>query len=333
MFEEQQVLQSKSRKFRSIWCVSLALVAIALSAAYFTVFAAPDIAAKSEQFIVPQGNDTLDAINMLGKKDFFKNRPAFVFALGFRGGAIRPGGYRVSKSMNAFELARAIGGPPPFVWVTIPEGLRKEEIADILGEKLGWDDARKTQWITRDTATDSDRVEGVYFPDTYLVPKDEPTEDVARRLSAHFEEKFAPYAKEAVAQNIKWTTALKLASIVQREAAGTNDMPLVAGILWNRLEKGMKLDVDATLQYARGETERGWWAPSTRSDKTIESPYNTYRTKGLPPTPISNPGLDALAAVLHPQKTDCLYYLHDPDGAIHCAKTYAEHQRNIEKYL
>lgn len=334
MFQEEVILQDKPKKFLKVLVGIAVILAVILSAAYFTIFAAPDMSASSEQFIVPQGNNSsTDAVNLLEKKGFFKNRTAFQFALGLQGSKILPGGYRIAKSMNVFELARAVSAEPPFVWVTIPEGLRKEEIAEIIGEKIGWDEPMRTQWITVDTADDPSRREGVYFPDTYLIPKDESGKAVAKRLRMQFEEKFAPYAQEAIEQNIKWTTVVNLASIVEREAAGKDDMSLIAGILWNRLEKKMKLDVDATLQYARGETDKGWWAPLTRNDKEMESPYNTYRTRGLPPTPISNPGLAAIAAVLHPKKTDCLYYLHDGNRAIHCAKAYEEHRRNIEKYL
>ena len=178
-----------------------------------------------------------------------------------------------------------------------------------------------------------DYIEGVYFPDTYLIPINEAPLDVAKRLRAHFEEKFTPYAKEAIKQNIKWTTTLTLASIVQREASGKDDMPLIAGILWNRLLKGQKLEVDATVQYARGDTGNGWWAPMSLADKQIDSPYNTYLNKGLPPHPISNPGTDAINAVLNPTETKCLFYLHDSAGTIRCAETYEEHLENIEQYL
>jgi UPF0755 protein len=127
-------------------------------------------------------------------------------------------------------------------------------------------------------------------------------------------------------------------------------MPLIAGILWNRLNQKMKLEVDATVQYVRDSvahygttpnvyqdtnyTAAGtWWKPIQPSDKQIDSPFNTYMYAGLPPRPIRNPGLDAMEAVLHPESTDCLYYLHDHARTIHCAKTLAEHEANIEQYL
>jgi UPF0755 protein len=120
---------------------------------------------------------------------------------------------------------------------------------------------------------------------------------------------------------------------VQREAANKDDMPLIAGIFWNRLLSDMRLEADSTLQYARGNTGAGWWAPISVADKQLNSPYNTYRNAGLPPHPISNPGSEAIAAVLSPSKTKCLYYLHGNDKNIHCAQTYAEHLKNIDKYL
>ena len=218
-------------------------------------------------------------------------------------------------------------------WVVIPEGLRKEQIAEILATELGWSDQEKSDWVTKYTVMNDDYIEGVYFPDTYLIPKDESGLQIAQRFIDKFNEQFAPYAEKFAAQNIKWTTALKIASLIQRETGSKEDMPLIAGIIWNRLLQGMKLDIDATLQYARGDTGNGWWAPITVADKQIDSPYNTYLHSGLPPHPICNPGIDTIDAVLNPAKTECLYYLHDSNGQIHCAKTYEEHKANIEKYL
>ena len=246
---------------------------------------------------------------------------------------VQPGGYKISNTMTPAQLVKVLYGKPYMVWVVIPEGLRKEEIADLLAKALGWSKKVETHWITVDTTQNPDYKEGVYFPNTYLIPVDEAPADVATRITDKFNEEFAPALNEFQQQNIKWTKGLTLASIVQREAANDADMPLIAGILWNRLNQGMALDVDATLQYVRGNTGAGWWAPITVADKQIDSPYNTYKYKGLPPGPISNPGLAAINAVLNPTQTDCLYYLHDSNHVDHCAATYAEHEANIQKYL
>lgn len=305
------------------------VLAIAAVIAYIVLFSAPQAKAEPERLIVSLG-EKISAAD-LKEKGFIKND--FGFSLALRGRGIEPGGYRISKAMSAWELADTLAGEPYMKWVVIPEGLRKEEIADILAAKLNWSNEEKSEWIKDYTAAQSDYFEGVYFPDTYLIPVDEAPAAVADRLRAKFNEKFAPYAKEALAQDIKWVTLLKISSIIQREAAGKNDMPIISGVLWNRLLKKMRLEVDATLQYARGDVGQGWWAPISVADKQIDSPYNTYKYSGLPPYPIANPGISAIDAALHPAKTECLFYLHDSAKAIHCAKTYEEHLANIEKYL
>jgi len=127
-------------------------------------------------------------------------------------------------------------------------------------------------------------------------------------------------------------TVIKIASIIQREAASKSDMALISGIIWNRIFSGMKLQIDATLQYAKGNEEDGWWGQVSSADKKIKSPYNTYLNIGLPPSAIANPGLSAITAAYNPQKTDCLFYLHDKNKKIHCSKTYEEHKANIAKY-
>lgn len=308
---------------------------ISFSLFYFGYFNAPKSGTESERFIVPLGMSDTEAKDKMQGEGFVKSAWAFNFVLNLKkfGVKVEPGAYKISKSMNAWDVAEIISGGPYMKWVVIPEGLRKEEVVDILANSLNWNDEIKKKWIEKDTTEDEEYVEGVYFPDTYLIPKDETPKDVSRRLYQKFEEKFTPYSKEAIVQNIKWTTVVKMASIIQREAGSKDDMPLISGILWNRLNKKMRLEVDCSVQYARGDKGDGWWAPISVEDKKIDSPFNLYLNKGLPPHPISNPGLDALKSVLYPEKTNCLFYLHDNSKAIHCAKTYEEHLLNIDKYL
>jgi UPF0755 protein len=130
---------------------------------------------------------------------------------------------------------------------------------------------------------------------------------------------------------VNQATILKIASIIQREAAGSKDMPLISGIIWNRIFKGMKLQIDATVQYAVG-TSTNWWPVITPDDETIDSPYNTYQTTSLPPTPISNASLAAVQAAANPQATSCLFYIHDKNRVIHCSATYNGQLNNIAKY-
>ncbi|MCR4328462.1 MAG: endolytic transglycosylase MltG [Patescibacteria group bacterium] len=331
--------------FASVFGILVAVGAVFL---YVSLFGALQKQAELEQFTIPTTtaadhdkkiiDDSREIAELLKEKGFIKSTLGFSIAFSGRISSrcvdcIAPGAYKISKSMNVFEVARVLKSGPYMKWVVIPEGLRKEQIAELIGDTLGWTGQQKSSWVNTYTSMTFDEVEGVYFPDTYLIPVDEGLEAVANRLRAKFNEKFAPYLKEANKQNIKWTTLLKIASLVQREAAGKDDMPLIAGILWNRLLQNMKLDIDATIQYARGDVGEGWWAPITVEDKQIDSPYNTYLYKGLPPHPIANPGIAAIEAVLFPEETDCFYYLHDADGNIYCSADYEEHQENIERYL
>lgn len=299
---------------------------------YQRLFGAPVRGADAEQFVIAVG-ESGKTVERLKAGGFIRNERAFVYALKREGGFIKPGGYGISQAMSAWEIARILTRMPSALWVTIPEGLRKEETAVILAATLGWSSEEKEKWITSDTDPDADHAEGVYFPDTYLIPRDEQPPATAERMRARFEEKFVPFAEEALRQNIRWVTVVKIASLLEREAAGYHDMPLIAGIIWNRLVKGMRLEIDATLQYARGDKGDGWWAPITPADKAIDSPYNTYKNKGLPPHPIANPGIAAINATLHPEDSECLFYLHDRLNRIHCAETYQGHKDNIERYL
>jgi len=310
--------------------ILLTLMAVSIFT-YYSLFGAPQKQAESERFIVSLNAETQDTIQKLHEQGFIKSEWGFNYAL--KGNEIQPGGYRVSKSMTAWEMAKALK-EPYMKWVVIPEGLRKEQIAELIGNALGWTDQQKNEWINKYTTMKYDETEGVYFPDTYLLPKDETELQIADRLRAKFNEKFQPYADKFVKENVKWTTALKVASLVQREAANKVDMPLIAGIIWNRLlnDPPMKLEIDATVQYALGESGN-WWPKIKPADYKTDSTYNTYIHTGLPPHPICNPGLDAISATLNPTETDCLYYLHDSNGQTHCAKTYEEHKLNIEKYL
>jgi UPF0755 protein len=319
---------------------------------YQQQFAAPQKGAETEKITINLTTTEAELIPKLKEQGYIRSEWAFNHVLEKKGwqGKIQPGAYKVSKGMNAWELAEVLTSEPYMKWVVIPEGLRKEQIGELIGEEFGWDQETKRKWVGNYTSMKYDEIEGVYFPDTYLIPTDETPLQVADRLRTKFNEKFQPYADKFLKANIKWTTALKIASIVQREAAGKEDMPLIAGIIWNRLLKDMKLETDATIQYARDSvihygkeptdvqlsgyaTEGTWWTPIKTGDTNIVSPYNTYLNKGLPPHPICNPGLDAIDAVLNSAETECLYYLHDSSGQIHCAKNYEEHKANIEKYL
>lgn len=216
--------------------------------------------------------------------------------------------------------------------VSIRPGLRKEEVADLLVEKMGWNEMNKESFLNAHLALNVSDLEGRYFPKTYLIHKDDDPVKVSETMLNEFNKKVEKIEKTSKNSLINQDTAIKIASIIEREAAGKGDMALVSGIVWNRIWEGMRLQIDATLQYAKGSEEDGWWPKVSPEDKKIDSEYNTYLYDGLPPGAIANPGPDAIYAAYNPAKTECLFYLHDKKRKIHCAKTYEEHKQNIEKY-
>lgn len=316
------------------WLFSVPFLIIVLVVVNQLFFGSISNSNELKRVVIPPGAKQADITGILQKQGYLKYPWALQVAriLEFKALTISPGGYKLSENMNVWQLADKLSRPD-MKWATIPEGLRKEEIGEILAKTFNWPNSEVEKWNTEYTRTKQDYREGVYFPDTYLIPVVDKDDKIAEKFINNFNEKFAPYSLGFAKKDILWTSGLKVASLVQREAAGKEDMPLVAGIIWNRLDKDMKLEIDATVQYARGKTPQGWWAPLQASDLQIDSPFNTYLYKGLPPFPIANPGTDAIDAALNPAQTDCLYYLHDSNRQIHCAKTFEEHQANIKKYL
>lgn len=300
----------------------------------------PFIAPSSDKtiitYIVPQNFGEAIVIEDLKAKGFIKSFWAMDLVLTIKGGhnKIQSGGYYLSKNMSIFQLVDKITGPVDLKWFSFAEGIRKEQIGERLKETFGWSDEELEKWNTVYTAMKYDYVEGVYFPDTYLIPVTEDGLSIAKRMILNFNEKAAPYLDGFAKKDVLWTTGLKIASLIQREAAGKEDMGIISGVIWNRLLKGQRLEIDATIQYAKGKVGDKWWSVVTGSDvRNTNSLYNTYKHDGLPPHPIANPGLDAIEAALNPEETECFFYLHDYYQNIHCSVTYEEHLENIEKYL
>ena len=176
--------------------------------------------------------------------------------------------------------------------------------------------------------------EGYLFPDTYLIPKDADIDKVISIMRNNFNSKIAEAGISGDDPNL--ARYVIIASLIEREAKHDADRSLVSSVINNRLRIGMKLDIDATIQYALGyqENEKRWWKKSlTREDLRLESPYNTYLNNGLPHLPISNPGIVAIKAALNPADTDYLYYVSDSSGKNHYAQTIEGHNANIKTYL
>ncbi|HEV7121531.1 MAG TPA: endolytic transglycosylase MltG [Candidatus Paceibacterota bacterium] len=206
--------------------------------------------------------------------------------------------------------------------VTLTEGMTAKDMAQALAAAVPGFDA---QAFERAASTS----EGYLFPDTYFILPGTTPEELVQRLRTQFDAKIGTIRPQIDAFGKPLEDDVIIASILEREVKGMKDKQIVAGILYNRLKAGMPLQVDAAFGYVHGVNG---YAP-TAADLASDSPYNTYRFTGLPPTPISNPGLDSLLAAVTPTKTSYYYYLTGTDGTTYYAKTFEQHKANIAKYL
>lgn len=277
-------------------------------------------------FTVEKGSGIREIANKLKKENLIKDSVIFFLVVKKQGidGKIQAGDFRLSPSMNMLEIADSLTHGTLDTWITIPEGKRAEEIADILKKNIpNFDNSWRAELKNR---------EGYLFPDTYLIPKNADMNLILSVMSKTFDNKFS---EVKITGSKTKDEIVTIASMVEREAKHEVDRPLVASVITNRLRIGMKLDIDATIQYALGyqPREKTWWKKDlTIDDINLNSPYNTYKNPGLPPTPISNPGLSALQAAANPAKTNYLYYISDKKGINHYAATIEEHNANIVKY-
>lgn len=171
--------------------------------------------------------------------------------------------------------------------------------------------------------------EGFLFPDTYYFFPNVTTQAIGEKMLATFSRRIEPLESEITSSGHTLQEIVIMASILEKEAATPEDRATISGILWNRIAKGMPLQVDATFMYLLGKTS----SELTTADLQFKSAYNTYINKGLPYGPIGNPGIDAIRAAIHPRQSQYLYYLSGKDGVMHYAKTFAEHKANKLKYL
>jgi len=246
--------------------------------------------------------------------------------------AIKSLAVAISKVPFYQNLASLSGVEGQFI--TIAPGMRKEQVADLFGKSLSWDDAQKQELLTPAPDSSLPLSEGSFFPATYFVNDDISPSDAQALIDQRFADNVLAHYGTTTQNIVPLDEALTIASIIQRETIGGNDMRLISGILWNRIFNGMDLQVDATLQYAKANLAATtvWWPTVAPKDKYIKSPYNTYENAGLPPTPIANPSVAAIVAALNPINTPCLYYFNDKEGNFHCSATYAEHMALLKQY-
>src|SRR3989344_3136203 len=276
--------------------------------------------------IIPKGASVGEIATQLKKENLIKSELTFKLLARQNGlgDKLQAGTFQLSPAMSTIQIMEILSKGADDIWVTLIEGWRVEEMASEIAKNF---EDNSESFVTN-------AEEGYMFPDTYLFPKDSTVEFIAKTLRNTFNERYSEELKVKIRkQGLSDKEGVILASLVEREGRSDKVRTEIAGILLKRLNIGMKLDVDATVQYALGyqSAEKSWWKRHiTKEDKEIKSPYNTYKNPGLPPAPICNPSLSSLEAVANANpNTQYLYYYHDSKGNSHYGKTLEEHLENV----
>lgn len=262
---------------------------------------------------------------------------------------LRAGDFLLAKNSSTLSILNRLTVQEfvPVLKVTFPEGIRFEEMA-VLAEQAGFGPREafiaavgraKLPTGLAETLPEGASLQGYLFPDTYILPEGSTMDDLVALMIETLDERFSPELRSAaLAQGLNPHQALTLAAVVEREAVLPDERPLIAGVFYNRLAENDRLGADPTVQFAvaldqKSVDEFGWWKKElTILDLENPSPYNTRLFPGLPPGPITNPGLASIEAVANPQKTDYYYFVADAvkgDGSHAFAVTFAEHERNV----
>jgi UPF0755 protein len=286
--------------------------------------------------VIEPGTSGVGIANRLERAGVLSSARIFRLYLRVRGGGggFQAGEYRLRRRMAMGAVASALRAGPDIRYdrLTVPEGLTLPEIADRVGKLPGRDGkrfldlARSGEIRSRWQPAGVNILEGLLFPDTYLITEKEDERAILERLLRRFDEVAAEVglADRAPGRQLEPYQAVVAASLVEAEARVPEDRPLIAAVIENRLRKGMRLQIDATVLYALGRHK----SRVLFADLEVDSPYNTYKVQGLPPTPIEAPGRAALAAVLEPAEVDYLYYvLFEANGKHAFAATSAEFER------
>ena len=317
---------------------------------------------KTIAVVVQNGDTTLQIANELQAKGLIRNALAFRIWARIKGldTHLQAGAYNLNTNMTIDAIiAQLLNAQPDYFVVSIPEGLRIEQIAQRFGaagipkfssheflkytkNPAQFPDTAKYPFLKSIPSGQS--MEGFLFPDTYLIPVNATARDVVNMMLAEFNNKVQQNHLDVVAKQngMSLYQVVILASIVEREIRFDRDRPLVASVYWNRIYRPYNetvglLDADPTVQYAR-DSQPGttsYWKPLQDVGRKIAptSPWNTYITKGFPPTPICNPGLASMLAAAAPARTDYYFFLSKKDGTNVYAKTLVEFEADQKQYL
>ena len=323
------------------WTIIL-LIASFLIASAIMIFYTPNhyTAEAPIRFEIKRGTPMNTIIDDLYIEDVIPNRFLMKVAI-FLSGAnrkIQAGEYNIPNDLSYLELIELLSsGAGAFQKkVTIQEGIWQFKLAGILQRELGLDSAKimrlsKDKKFLNSLLINANSIEGYLLPETYFFNSNVTEKEALKKLKNHMDKLFDENARIQMALlGMTKHQILTMASIIDGESNRVSEFKRIAGVYYNRLRKGIKLQADPTVQFLKREKKRH--NKIYYKDLEIDSPYNTYKYKGLPPGPINNPGKDAVLAALYPEENDYLFFVASGDGGHRFAKTKSEHERNVAKY-
>ncbi len=329
-----------TKLFLFVWA-ALAVTVVAAGVVLFVVFdqvLQPGVAGPAIQMTIPEGvsgrevGDLLTDAGLIEHEGFFR----LAMRLDKKGGTIRHGLYELPKGLSATELLhRLYGGPARHLninqfSVTIPEGLSIAQAAELFDDAKAFTKAASGKESITRLGIETSSLEGFLMPNTYFFDTEPSPAEVVERMVAQFEKEYGILVAERPGNDeFDVLSIVTVASLVEEEARADEERPMVAAVMYNRLEKGMPLQMDSTLQYATGK----YGQRLLYEDREVDSPYNTYKNTGLPPGPISSPGVASIRAALQPANVDYLYFVSNADGKTHTFSSSArDHERAVAKY-
>lgn len=316
----------------------LALIWVVIGLFYFQGSQPASNDSQSQVFEVKSGMTLKQVAQKLSQQGLIRSASAFQ-AIAFiqeKQKQVMVGEFELSPSMQPTKiLGRLTSGKTVLYPITIPEGYRITEIAELLHSK-GLADRETVIRETRnksliqslDIPTDS--LEGYLFPETYHFSKRTPESKIVQKMVDTFKKQvFNPQIlKSAKEGSLSWHEIITLASLIEKETGLDSERKIISSVFYNRLRKNMRLQTDPTVIYAIEKFDGN----IRKRDLKIDSPYNTYRYKGLPPGPIANPGLKSILAAISPNESNHLYFVSRQDGSHHFSSTLIEHNRAVQKY-
>ena len=322
--DQLEIKDRANRQHLYVWLISVVIILLTV----FVLVTSPQtLPPKGVQLEIKKGSSLPIATDQLYSNKIIRSKAIFTTLMRLSGSDkhIKTGIYLFAYPRNmvriVWQLRRGDYGVE-MVKVTFPEGATNNEFALILKKALA-------NFNDKEFVIKAKDLEGQLFPETYYISPLASTDQIIEQIHSVYLEKIQPLQTVIAESGKSENEILTMASLLEEEAKNYEAKKLISGILWRRIVSGMKLQVDAVFPYIMNKNT----FTLTKKDLKVDSPYNTYRYAGLPPGPISNPGIDSILAALYPENSTYVFYLSDKQGKMHYADTYEEHLVNKKKYL